>query len=307
MQANKRTKFGGYADYWFELAVDHERWSQGQQKKIKSIIEKKLKPRFGDMQIGDIVTADIANYRNDLLAGKSEGQTKPLSVATTESILVPLRRIFNQAQNEIGTPNPFTGLKPLKQPKPGSKLDPLTREEVERFLEHVDSRFYEYFVIRFFVGLTAGEADGLRWQNILINTYETKGTIRITHSASRGALKRAPLVARRKINISKLDPIVHQALLSLMARAKEDGTYDHNSYLFARSTGKPLDHTNTNKRVWHPTLEKAGVRKRAALQTRATACVFWIQSGKSLRWIASAMGYKDDRMLMSAYADYIKQ
>ena len=306
----KGTRFDTCARHWYQLSVRTNNWSPAQQKKILSIVETKLLPRFADMKLGDFTTADISSFRDDLLAGRAEGQKKPLSVASVESIMVPLRKIFDLAQinskDAFHLENPSSKLKPLEQPKPGSKLEPLTAEEVELFLKEVDSRFYEYFILRFFAGLTAGEADGLMWRNIVINKNKVSGTIDLTHTASRGIRQKMPASTRRTLDLSELNPRVYEAILQLMNNAKENGGYGPESYVFTNSAGNALDHTNTNKRIWHPTLKKAGIEKRAALQTRATACVFWLQEGRPLQWIVAAMGYQDDRMLRKAYADYLE-
>jgi len=42
----------------------------------------------------------------------------------------------------------------------------MSLDEIQRFLSHVDSRYHDYFVVRFFTGLRSSEVDGLKWRYV---------------------------------------------------------------------------------------------------------------------------------------------
>ena len=56
------------------------------------------------------------------------------------------------------------GVKSLRVPR--SRVEPITLDEVLRFLAAVRPDFNPYYTVRFFTGRRTGEIDGLKWKYV---------------------------------------------------------------------------------------------------------------------------------------------
>lgn len=286
--------FRDYAYKWFELSrVD---WRESQQDKVKNLMERHLIPRLGDRFVNSIKKTDISTLQQTLLTSGGT-RNKELSVGSVNSIMVPLRQILTSAAKDYGFDNPFDGVKPLKQLKTGSSIDPFTKEEVERFLQTVKPNYKNYYTVRFYTGMTTGEIDGLTWDCVNLSAR----TINIKNVLVDGVLREISDGSDRVIGMS--DEVLDA--LSKQFESKSTIKNGNIDYVFTSRSGSPLDRSNVIKRVWHPTLEEAGLRKRAAHQTKYTAGVLWLKEGKSPEWVAKQLGYKDERMLLRAYNRFL--
>ena len=100
----------------------------------------------------------------------------------------------------------------------------------------------------------------------------------------------------RDIDMSK---IVEQALLD------QKLITGHKELVFCNRNGQPFDYNNISKRVWYPTLKKAGLVPRTPYQTRHTAATLWLGSGENPELIAKQMGHADTQMLFKIYSKFI--
>lgn len=75
--------------------------------------------------------------------------------------------------------------------------------------------------------------------------------------------------------------------------------------MFCLQNGEPLDYRNVNRRVWHPTLRRLGLKPRNAYQTRHTAATLWLSAGEAPEWIAKQMGHVNTMMLFKVYSRYV--
>lgn len=75
-----------------------------------------------------------------------------------------LRAILLKATDRYDFRPSYRGIKALKVPK--SDIKPFTPDEINLILENCRSDFREYFLIRFFTGMRAGEFDGLKWKHV---------------------------------------------------------------------------------------------------------------------------------------------
>ncbi|MBV7434621.1 tyrosine-type recombinase/integrase [Cardiobacteriaceae bacterium TAE3-ERU3] len=70
-------------------------------------------------------------------------------------------------------------------------------------------------------------------------------------------------------------------------------TKGRSDFVFYNTRGNPLEYHNVNRSVWHPLLERAGLERRRAYQTRHTAATLWLASGENPEWIAKQMGHDE--------------
>ncbi len=69
-----------------------------------------------------------------------------------------------------------------------------------------------------------------------------------------------------------------------------------------RTLGLQLSDT---KRIWFPTLNYLGLKRRRPYQTRHTMATLWLASGENPEWIARQMGHTSTEMLFTVYSRFV--
>jgi integrase len=207
------------------------------------------------------------------------------------NILSVLRLILNEAAEQFDLSSPFVNLKPLPLKKPD--IMPFSLDEVLLFLNAVRKDFYNYYVVRFFTGMRTAEIDGLKWK--YVDFKNRKILVKETWQ------NRQWVSPKTESSIRDIDmlKIVETALLS------QRQITGNRELVFCTKTGKPLDHNNVSKRIWYPTLKKAGLIERNPYQTRHTAATLWLASGENPEWVARQLGHSNTEMLFKVYSKFI--
>ena len=278
-----------FTEEWYEENL--VRWKPSHQETIRGILDKHLLPRFGEKEVSRIAKGDILKFRSSL-AKVQVGNRTGLSPMRINHIMTALRMILNDAADRYDFNTPFRGIKPLRVPK--SDVDPFTIDEVNRIIDHVRADYRNYYTVRFFTGMRTGEIDGLKWKyvdfsrrEILVREALVRGREETTKTQGSG----------REIHMS--EP-VYQAL-----KAQWEMTGKIGPYVFCNRNGEPLDHNNVTKRIWYPTLEVLGLKRRRPYQTRHTTATLWLASGENPEWIARQMGHSSTTMLFTVYSRFV--
>jgi len=282
------TLFEEYANKWYN--VNNVAWKPSTRMGFRSTLDRHLIPAFKGVALTDIKKFTLKSFRTDLtlLDGK-KGQK--LSNRTINNIMQVLRLVMNEAEDEHGINHPFVNLKPLKTAK--SLIQPLSLDEVFKFLEHVVEEYYNYYVVRFFTGMRTAEIDGLKWE--YVDFKNKKIQVRVTWQRGLWVSPKTESSVR-DIDMSK---IVEAAL------RKQHKITGGGVMVFCTKTGKPLNYANVTKQIWYPTLEKAGIASRAAYQSRHTCATFWLGSGENPEWVAKQLGHANTQMLFTIYSRFI--
>jgi integrase len=279
--------FEEFAQQWYKNNMIS--WKPSVRKDFKSILNYHLIPHFKDIPVIHITKAMIKNFRTSL--AQLEGRKGPLSNKRINNILSVLRLILNEAAEEYEISNPFVKIKPLPVRK--SHIMPFSLKEVFTFLDMVPRDFYNYYVVRFFTGMRTAEIDGLKW--VYVDFNNKKIHIRETWQNNQWV----PPKTESSVREIDMSEIVEKALL---CQKEKTG---HLELVFCTKTGKPLDYNNVSKRIWYPTLKKAGLTPRTPYQTRHTAATLWLASGENPEWIAKQLGHSDTQMLFKIYSKFI--
>ena len=282
--------FRDFAEIWFaEKSVE---WRTSHKKTVRDDIDKRLVPRFGDMEVGRITKADILSFRADLAKVQARGKASVLSNPRINKILNPLRQILNEAADRFDFRMPFQNIKQLKVKR--TDVEPFSLEEVKRMIDTVRPDFRNYFIVRFFTGMRTGEVNGLQWKYVdferrLILVRETIVDGEEEYTKTDGS--------QRDIQMSQL---VFDAL-----KAQEKGTRPLSKFVFCNRLGQPLDYKNVTNRVWKPLLRHLGLKVRRPYQCRHTAATLWLASGEAPEWIARQLGHTTTEMLFRVYSRYV--
>ncbi len=158
------TAVAALLDQWF--ARGRSTWSPTTIRNLTSIVERHLKPGLGDILVGDLTTAIVDEFYEDLRsAGRIDG--KPLAVATVRRIHSVLHAALAQAQRwswvfenvaDYATP-------PRDEP---AEMRPPTPAQVSQLLEFVvcDSALHLYLTLAATTGARRGQLLALHWRHV---------------------------------------------------------------------------------------------------------------------------------------------
>ena len=281
--------FKEFAKDWFlEQEVG---WKRSYRTKLRDIYERYLQPAFGNQVVSDIQKSDILQFRAQL-AKVPHGKEKALSASRINQIMNLHKQILDEAADRFDFNTPFRRIKPLNVGR--TNVDPLSLEEVQTFLDTLDPAWRPYFIVRFFSGMRTSEVDGLKWQyvdferrEILVREARVHGETETTKTDG-------------SVRDIQMSGVVYDALLE-----QKERTGDRSEYVFCTRHGYPLIYRNVNNRIWYPTLNKAGLKRRNPYQTRHTAATLWLAAGESPEWIARQMGHANTKMLFTVYSRFV--
>jgi integrase len=286
-EGDKGMLFREYALKWYQLTKIE--WKPSVRRDFRSTMEGHLIPHFGDMAVAEITKSDLKEFRTKL--AELPGRNGTMSNKRINNILMLLRLILNEASEEFDFRSPFATLKRLKQADP--EVQPFSLEEVFLFLRTVIKSFYNYYVVRFFTGMRTAEIDGLKWK--YVDFINKRILVRETWQNKQWV---SPKTSKSVRDIDMFG-MVESALLD---QKKVTGDRD---LVFCNKNGKPFDYCNISKRVWYPTLKKAGLAPRNPYQTRHTAATLWLASGENPEWVAKQLGHANTQMLFKVYSKFI--
>ncbi|CAA0094034.1 Putative defective protein IntQ [Zhongshania aliphaticivorans] len=267
-------------------------WRNNTLRAAKVQVNGYLLPRFGSKQLHQILKADCLAFRADIAAPGGSIKNRTLSAKTVNEIMQVLGAILAEGADRYEFPNPMQNVKRLKAPK--VHIDPMSFDEVEKFISAVRPDYKQYFIVRFFTGLRTGEVHGLQWKYIDFERREI--LVRETYSHL-GKEYTKNDGSQREVHMS--EP-VYQAL-----KAQHTASAHLSEYVFCTRIGTPIDPLNVNKRIWKPTLKLLGMKDRRFYQTRHTAATLWLASGEAPEWIAKQMGHTSTEMLFKVYSRYV--
>ena len=278
-----------FAETWFhESSVQ---WRKSHRVGVRSALDKHILPHFSGRRVGEIVKADVLDFRVRLAecCGRSGGSK--LSPRRINAIVGTLRTLMSEASERLNFLNTIKTIKPLKERK--RDVEPFSLAEVRRVLDAVRPDYRNYYTVRFFTGMRTGEIDGLKWKYVDLE----KRIIRVRETVVNGDEEYTKTEgSQRDINMSST---VHAALLS-----QRDGTGAF-EYVFCTRNGRPLCHRNVTQRVWYPLLRTLQLNPRRPYETRHTAATLWLAAGENPNWIASQLGHTSTEMLFRVYARFV--
>ncbi|MGL5472838.1 MAG: site-specific integrase, partial [Shewanella sp.] len=251
-----------------------------------------LIPQFGNTLINEITLSQIDFYRQQLMQMVKADNTRQLSNRRINNLLWPIVSMVSLAAEEYKFEYPLRRYRSLKEEK--AESHPMTIKEVKLFLSHVPHEWKDYFIIRFWTGMRSCEIHGLEWQHVDFNHR----LIRIRQNWVNGE------VCDVKTPKSRRDLKMCDTVYDAFKRIK-NLALSESGFVFTGKSDAPLDTHFVSKKLWYPTLIKAGLKRRRAYETRHTAAVLHIAALENPLYISQMLGHSDTRLLFDVYAPYV--
>ncbi len=282
--------FAVAAEAWYR--ENFPRWRASHAETIRSILDKRLLPDFGEKPLHAISRADLLDFRARTQSSSARKRQAELSPSRVNHIMTAMRMVLADAVDRYGVETAFRNIKPIRLPK--VEVEPFTLDEVNRITAAVRADYRPYLTTRFYTGLRTGEINALEWSHIdldadLIRVRQSivKGVIQATKTE--GSSRDVPMV-----------PVVRNALLVQRKRQPAD-----TRWVFTASEGGPLNLVNFTNRVWAPLLRHLDLAARRPYQTRHTAATLMLASGENPEWVARVLGHSSTEMLFRVYSRYV--
>ena len=282
--------FQDFASQWFK---EHEiEWRRSHIRSLRSTLDARLIPHFGQKVVSSITKSDILAYRATLAKVKGRGDKEGLSPKRINEIIGTLCQIIDEAADRFEFTTPTTNIKRLRVRK--VDVDPFSLQDVQSILATVRADYRNYFTVRFFTGMRTGEVHGLKWRYV---DFERR-LIRVRETVVLGEDEYT------KTDGSQRDIQMSQPVVEALTKQYEV-TGKLSDYVFCNLMGAPLDNKNFTDRIWYPLLRHLGMTERRPYQMRHTAATLWLASGEAPEWIARQLGHTSTEMLFRVYSRYV--
>lgn len=257
--------------------------------KIRSYLKSYLSAYFGDKK-DSLTQDDVKGFYQWLDSKKLASDTFNRRLDTFETAWEWL------LENKYVIDNPWRNLPRHRVPKV-SKSKPFSKIEIAKIIEAFKfHKFYNNYVpfvkFLFGTGCRIGEAIGIRWQDIDLDS----GKITIAEQITSRQRKAAKAGSSREFYLSTNTRVLLEELKAI-AVADQD-------LIFSTVTGKPIDARNFRERAWTAVLDAADVSYRKPSNTRHTFCSHALEGGMNPITVASITGH-DPRVLFDRYAGLI--
>ena len=282
--------FCEFSAQWFK---EHEiEWRRSHIRSLRSTLDARLIPHFGQKVVSSITKSDILAYRATLAKVKGRGDKEGLSPKRINEIIGTLCQIIDEAADRFEFTTPTTNIKRLRVRK--VDVDPFSLQDVQSILATVRADYRNYFTVRFFTGMRTGEVHGLKWRYV---DFERR-LIRVRETVVLGEDEYT------KTDGSQRDIQMSQPVVDALTKQYEV-TGKLSDYVFCNLMGAPLDNKNFTDRIWYPLLRHLGMTERRPYQMRHTAATLWLASGEAPEWIARQLGHTSTEMLFRVYSRYV--
>jgi integrase len=264
----------------------------------RGFLKNHLCPVFGNVALAKIGVEEVQGFKADMMdAG--------LSSSTVKQILGTLRQMLDHSIDwgYIRT-NPA---KRVQNPKvSNAEMGFLTPDEVNIFLQNVPDRWYVFFLTAITTGLRVGELLAMKWANL--DWHNDRYHVKETLLRARGGYSSgfAPPKTDKSAAPVYLTPSCVTALQKYRRQQSEDrlgagDKYDDHDLIFATTEGAAFDSCNLVRRVFHPALKAASLRRIRFHDLRHTCASLLINQGESPKYIQSQLRHSSIDMTFDRY------
>ncbi|MEE8585881.1 MAG: tyrosine-type recombinase/integrase [Acidobacteriota bacterium] len=261
-------------------------------------------PKLGRLALTGLTRDDVRDFVLGLLAERRNG--RPLARNTVGMIYRNLSAILNHAVDSekiIRSPCASKRIrKLLNGAPPAEEVEPLTRGEVDDFLDAASRLcpdFHTLFLCAFHTGMRPGELSGLKWGDI---DFERQA-IRVRRSVDQYGR-----VQDTKTEESKKPIAMSRALAQSLTAHRADQKKcwfargrKMPDWVFPNRAGKPRSMQNVRTREWAKCLDAAGIARRKLYATRHTTATLLISLGANPKVVQRILRHRSITTTLDCY------
>ena len=296
-----------FLDEWFESNEDS--WRPSTRRSYRGAIALYVVPAFGKLRLEQLTPVRVQRWLNEHKAEHGARRRIVLAHSVLRSALAEARRLQLVSTNVAEL---------VKVPKPQSRvITPLTLDRAVAFLAVANEhRLAALFNVALACGLRLGEATGLRWQDVDLESREVK--IRQQLQKVGSGLELQPLKTAKSRRTLMLPDVCREALVmhrrkQLTERLRAGAAWVDTGLVFTTyqrrigcQVGSGL-HPRNVLRTLHTLLEKAKIPRMRFHDLRHSAASLLIASGVELVEVSMLLGHSELRVTADLYSHLQRQ
>ena len=223
---------------------------------------------------------------------------KDLSGKTLNNYVSILRQSLSLALRDgMIDKNPADGIPKYKHQVP--LVDPFSREESDRIIEEIRTRYpepvYNMIDFWFWTGMRTSEIFGLQWGDVDL----VSKTAVVSQAKVRGKLK-----ATTKTNVSRTVHLNSRAFEALSRQRKHTQMVNTGVFADPRYLAEWSDERAFRRSYWTPTLKRLDIRYRRPYNMRHSYATAMLMAGMTPAFCAKQLGHSIE-MFLRTYAKWM--
>ncbi|WP_174535057.1 tyrosine-type recombinase/integrase [Micromonospora chalcea] len=240
-----RTRFGDFASQWLATRAVEARTTE----RTVSMLRTHVLPKWGDWPLGKVDFMSVQEWVTDL--GRD---LAPATVAKCYQLLSMILKTAVQAR--LIATNPAEGVKLPRDRSRDVRPVTISREYFfGRLLPAVPPRHQGIVSAAAGAGLRWGECAGLTWSSVDLDRASLR-VVQVAEETHGGIVLRPYPKSRAGVRTVPLPSFLLAALRELHTAADDP---DPRALVFRDRVGRPLRRSNFRRRVWLPSLVRAGL------------------------------------------------
>jgi integrase len=255
--------------------------------------------------LGHIKVVELNKHHVNAFLESMEGKVGPRSQQQAKALLSAAFTFL--VKKEWVSDNPVLKSDEIVCEK--KEINPLTYEEVTKLIEYARGTFWHArWLIACFFGLRQGEALGLRWSNVNLETGELQ--VREQLQTINSVRQFVGLKSRASTRTLQLDPETIKVLkahkIKQNAQRLASGEkWQEWDLVFPTSDGSPL-HPKVDYKAWQDGLKACGISKHRLHDARHTAATFLFDKGLDVEVIRRFLGNSSVELTAKTYVHHSK-
>jgi len=291
----QNVNFGEYAKEWMKRILPTIT-SQSKLKLYESVLNSRILPYFKRMNFYNITSTELQSFIAGMEKKSGPDKGQPLSRVRIQNILIPLRRIWEEAADQYrwNLRNPFETINrhlPLKIRKRNCKV--FRYDEWKDFIACAPEFFRPHLEFLIMTGLSASELAGLRKDDV------SDKAITLNRSIVLGKEK-----DRLKNDFRFRRIPATEAIKRLVYQMQQQ--CPNSTRLFPMEDGSPFNGNSFRKIVWNKALVKSQIAYKTPYSTRHTFCAWALTIGLNPMKLVNLMGHSSKQMVYQVYGDYVE-
>jgi integrase len=248
---------------------------------------------LGDRELAKLTPSILQAWLSDLSI-KPTGRNKPLAPGTVAQAYRTLNRVLSAAvDNELIGRNPLQGVKPPQVPSEPMRF--LSHDEVATLADAIGERYGALVLLAAYGGLRAGELIALRRKHLDL-LRRTVSVVEQVQYLDREYKVSPPKSASGRRSVA-IPAFVATALEQHLERCAGAGP---DAIVFSAPQGGHLHLENFRKRVWDPTVARAGLAPLRLHDLRHTCASLAIAAGADVK-VLRMLGHASAALTLDRY------